>query len=77
MENYPWYKLVDNHEKLMQGDFINNCPIVVPPSEITDKPETEIIEYDVIIMSQSCDLVQEKLELVLVCPVFLLREFEE
>ena len=77
MENYPWYKLVNNHEKLMQGDFINNCPIIVPPSEITDSPEVEIIEYDVIIMSQSCDLVQEKLELVLVCPVFSLSEFEK
>jgi hypothetical protein len=77
MENYPWYKLVNNHEKLMQGDFIINCPIIVPPSEITDSPEVEIIEYDVIIMSQSCDLVQEKLELVLVCPVFSLSEFEK
>jgi len=36
----------------------------------------EFIEYDVVVMSQMCDLVQRKLDLVLVCPIWHLSEFE-
>jgi len=36
----------------------------------------EVIEYDVVVMSQTCDLVQRKLDLVLVCPIWHLSEFE-
>jgi len=76
MEQYPWYDVVDGNEPLMQGDFIKECPIVIPPSEISDEVEVRIVNYNVVIMSQSCDLVQRKLDLVLVCPIWPLSEFE-
>jgi hypothetical protein len=69
MANYPWYTIVHSKELLNQGDFVFDCPILEqiynPDSE---KIEAEYTDYDVIIMSQSCDLENEKLELVLVCP---------
>lgn len=71
MKEYPWYAVVNGEEDLMQGDFIIECPVVIPPLQISNNVEIKIIEYDVIIMSQSCDLVQRKLDLVLVCPVWL------
>ena len=75
MEEYPWYKIVDNSEPILQGDFIPSCPIVVPPKDIETKiMSAEVIEYDVIIMSQSCDLIQHKIDLVLVCSVWPLEE---
>lgn len=77
MKEYPWYEVVNSDEALMQGDFIKRCPVVVPPSEISENVEVKIIEYDVVIMSQSCDLVQRKLDLVLVCPIWSLSEFEK
>jgi hypothetical protein len=78
MEKYPWYEIVGPDEPLLQGDFIDSCPVIIPPSQIrSGKVEAEVIEFDIIIMSQSCDLVQGKLELVLVCPVWPLSEFEE
>lgn len=76
-EVYPWYRIVKGHEALLQGDFIDGCPIVVSPSNISDEPEVAIKEYDTVVMSQSCDLEQGKLDLVLVCPVWLLSEFEK
>ncbi len=76
MEQYPWYDVVDGNEPLMQGDFIKECPIVIPPSEISDEVEVRIVNYNVVIMSQSCDLAQRKLDLVLVCPIWPLSEFE-
>lgn len=77
MENYPWYEVVED-SVLLQGDFINSCPIVIPNKGIESrKISAEVIEYDVVIMSQSCDLEQKKLDLVLVCPIWSLNEFEE
>jgi hypothetical protein len=77
MKDYPWYEVVSGEDELMQGDFIKDCPVVIPPSEISDDIKVRIINYDVVIMSQSCDLVQRKLDLVLVCPVWSLNEFEK
>lgn len=77
MKDYPWYEIVGGEDGLMQGDFIKDCPVVIPPSEISDNIEVRIINYDIVIMSQSCDLVQRKLDLVLVCPVWSLNEFEK
>ena len=77
MKEYPWYEVVEGDEALMQGDFIKDCPVVIPPSEISDNIDVKIINYDVVIMSQACDLVQGKLDLVLVCPIWPLSEFEK
>lgn len=68
---YPWYtKLVKQDYSLLQGDLINNCPILIPPKKIEENNEIiiDIKEYDVVIISQSCDLEQNKLDIVLVCP---------
>lgn len=55
---YPWYKLLENKEQLLQGDLIDNCPIVIPPITRKEKEpiETKITEYNVIILSQLFDL---------------------
>ncbi len=53
MIDYPWYEIVDASEALMQGDFISTCPVIVPSSSIeVGRISAEILEYDVIIMSQ-------------------------
>jgi len=77
MEEYPWYTIINGKEPLLQGDFINSCPVVIPPIAIESaKVSAEVIEYDVAILSQSCDLEQRNIYLVLVCPVWPLSEFE-
>lgn len=75
MKEYPWYKVVGGKE-LFQGDIISSCPLILPPPMIKDEIKVDVIEYDVIVMSQSCDLIQKKLSLVLVCPIWELSEFE-
>jgi hypothetical protein len=81
-----WYEIVEGDE-LLQGDFVPNCPIIVPPTslEIPDSPErlldvfagdVRVRTYDVVILSQSCDLVERKLDLVLVCPHYPLGALE-
>ena len=76
---YPWYEIVEDDE-LLQGDFIRECPIIIPPLEILEEGEevvVRVVKYNVVVMSQSCDLVQRKLSLVLVCPYWQLSELEK
>jgi len=78
--DYPWYEVVDSNELVLQGDLLPSCPIPVPIQGSVLKeggtPSFEVVEYDVIIMSQSCDLTLKKLDLVLVCPVWKLSDLE-
>src|SRR5207249_11503974 len=69
-----WFEVVSGRD-LEQGDIIPDCPVysaVFPLS--VNEPVTEINErlYDVVVLSQSCDLVleREKLSDVVLCPLF-------
>lgn len=74
---YDWYEIIEGDE-IQQGDIIRSCPILVPPSTLTRiEQDIKVEEYDVIVMSQSCDLAQQKINLVLVCPIWTLEEFEQ
>lgn len=69
MKAYPWYCILTGDDPLQQGDFIPSCPIIIPTIDMNSKEiETIVREYNVVVMSQSCDLIQGKVELVLVCP---------
>lgn len=73
---YPWYEVTKREEQLLQGDFIDECPIVTPPLEIIENSDVkvDVAKYNVIVMSQSCDLAEKKIDIVLVCPVWPLEE---
>lgn len=74
-KNYPWYKVIKSDIDIQQGDLIPHCPIIVPPSKINDEiVDAKIQQFNVIILSQSCDLVAGKIDMVLVCPVWTLQE---
>lgn len=66
-EDYPWYKVIEGGG-LLQGDFLDRCPILVPrdPLSLTQKGANQTIDarvlvYDVVVMSQSCDWSKENL----------------
>jgi hypothetical protein len=64
---YPWYELVGGSE-ILQGDFLDHCPVLVPTAEAQleldsdDEIEAERLDTNVVVMSQSCDL-QNKVRL--------------
>ena len=84
--DYPWYKIVTGDD-VQQGDILENCPVFVLPSEIhVDSTSTtsELYEVpfegrDVIIMSQTCDMVKgrESISEVLLCSVWKNSDFRE
>lgn len=73
--NYPWYQAIDDSD-LQQGDIIDGCPIVIPPPSVDiNDYEIDLKLIDSIILTQSCDLVNGKSEIVLVCPYYKLDPF--
>lgn len=64
---------------LRQGDYLLNCPVPALP-EVFAEAETQTIPfavYDLIVMTQSCDLENNKAEFVALCPLYQLVDFEE
>lgn len=79
-ERFPWYETIEGAD-LEQGDLLQNCPtIVFPPDLIWPLHANEISvgirQFHVVILTQSCDLVNDKIEDVILCPHWSLSEVE-
>ena len=78
---YPWYGIAQGDD-LQQGDIFEMCPVFIPGEEVergeTLIPRFEVEDRDLILVSQSCDLVRgrEKLEDVVLCSVWRMSEYE-
>jgi hypothetical protein len=77
MDSYPWYQSVENISPINQGDIIYDCPILIPPQTMSYYDSIKFIEYDVIVISQSCDLENNKLNIIQVCQLSPLTKFQE
>ena len=64
---------------LRQGDYLMNCPVPVyveiPLENLS--LEIQIGFSNLIVVTQSCDLENGKNELVALCPIYTLTEFEK
>jgi hypothetical protein len=67
-----------NETVLRQGDHLARCLVPVFGSDLaaTGTHDVTADEYDLIVVTQSCDLEQRKIRLVAVCPIYTLAEFE-
>jgi hypothetical protein len=63
---------------LRQGDYIVDCPVPffaeIPAERLKVVPQ--VIVYDLIVITQSCDLINAKAEFVAMCPVYPLKNYE-
>ena len=82
----PWYEAVNANIPLTQGDIILDCPIIrwssnISPLETREglalQSLIEAAKADVIVMTQACDLEQNKVSNVVVCPHISLEKYEE
>src|SRR4051812_30086922 len=70
--DYPWYQVVHG-TGLEQGDILESCPVFLPCADaVASEPDTLLLDEeirDVIVVSQSCDLVagREKISDILLC----------
>jgi len=77
---YPWYQ-AEKLKDLEQGDLLPNCPVLIPSENLADilsnikegdklEATSKLQWADLIIMSQTCDLAQDKITQVLLCAHF-------
>lgn len=78
---YPWYETITNESPLEQGDIIQHCNLLVPDEDHyrailaateTSKP-ISIKQITGIVLSQSCDIVNDKIESLIICPLWPLQ----
>lgn len=73
-----WVQIEEPH--LAQGDYLPRCfvPFFAPDygtkEGIQDVP---VKEYDCIVVTQSCDLENDKASLVALCPIYPISAYEE
>ncbi|MFH1748341.1 MAG: hypothetical protein ABIG44_15015 [Planctomycetota bacterium] len=87
MTNESWYAVVDAACALTQGDFIFDCPLMGWKAETVDfdgqdeeavlKAAIQANEADVIVLTQACDLEQDRVANVILCPHLALSAFRE
>ena len=66
--------------KLAQGDWLPEClvPIFEPDFGEKNEPnDVPVSSADLIVVTQSCDLENEKVPLAALCPIYTLAVFEE
>ena len=74
-----WWASVEG-QHLAQGDLLPDCclPVFVDPlprEDEADDQEIEVVSQRLIIVTQSCDLENNKVEFVALCPIHTLAEF--
>lgn len=82
------YEVVDGQE-LEQGDLIKNFPVYIPDYNLLISREFDTggrtayqleakeYRYDVVVMTQSCDLRPNKIKIVVLCPYWSLEEMSK
>ncbi len=85
--SYDWYQIVSG-PAYTQGDIFKGCPIPVPaPDEAffeaaireRDQAQAQIIvrTATLIVLTQACDIEQNKVDSIVLCPVFTFAEAAE
>lgn len=64
---------------LRQGDYLLNCPVPVfqEQPDSTGQQSFPVRGYDLVIVTQSCDLDNQKVGLVASCPIYPIVEYEK
>lgn len=79
MNNFPWYEELGDSDSLTQGDILLSCDIPSPGESLYDSiignddgitPEIDIYRFDAIILSQACDIENDKIDSLVVCPTW-------
>lgn len=80
--DYPWYTEIENSGEITQGDILKDCIIPLPDKDlyrsiIEDqdqvKSNVDLKTIDIIILSQSCDIKNDKIESIVMCPIWELQ----
>ena len=78
---YPWFELQENSADITQGDIIKGCPVPILKefniSEEGQNVQAEIAIIDGIVLTQACDIANNKVENIILCAITSKSDFEE
>lgn len=65
-----------NRKPLSQGEYLEECPVVLVSDilESADELDAKVEIRNLVVMTQSCDLAQNKVKSVALCPIYSLEE---
>jgi hypothetical protein len=76
-----WWETVQSSPGLRQGDLLVDCSVPIVPSSWNPAAGTsatvDVEVRSLIVVTQSCDLENNKAPFVATCPVYLLSEYAE
>jgi hypothetical protein len=81
--DYPWYESIKKGDpSIQQGDIVEDCPIVIPDADYyraylanKDGADVDIKVFSGIVLSQSCDIENNKIDSIILCPIRSLADF--
>ncbi len=80
MKDYPWFELIDSTNEITQGDIIKDCPVPILNECMRENKnqilEAEIETVDGIIMTQACDIANNKVDNIVLCSITSKEDFE-
>lgn len=78
---YPWFELQEKSNDITQGDIIKGCPVPILKEFNINKEgqnvRAEISKIDGIVLTQACDIANNKVENIILCAITAKSEFEE
>jgi hypothetical protein len=83
--DYKWYDDVPVNSSIEQGDILEKCNLIIPNEQhyqaLIEGKEHEVpldvIAINAIVLSQSCDIQNKKIDSIIVCPIWSLKKFVE
>jgi len=80
---YKWYDEVPANSSIEQGDILERCNVIIPNERhyqaLQENKEHEVpldvIAINAIVLSQSCDIQNDKIDSIIVCPIWSLKNF--
>jgi hypothetical protein len=81
MSDNSWFTEVGGEVEIEQGDIVVSCNVILPSDEhymnvvnnVENDLPLDVIEINCIILSQSCDIANDKIDSVIICPIISLR----
>jgi len=81
--DYKWYDDIPANSSIEQGDILEKCNVIIPNEKHyralqeskEHKVPLDVIAINAIVLSQSCDIQNEKIDSIIICPIWSLRYF--
>ncbi len=83
---FEWYQEIEASDEITQGDILTNCAIPIPNISVYDavlgdndsvEEAIDVNSANVIILSQACDIQNDKINTIVLCPIWPLKTLIE